>query len=251
MNVVSLRVFARTLNIVSMLVVAAVAAVVVLYTFACALGFAPWLQLTLNFGGQDYVNAGQFVQIFSAVALVLFASFLPAAWRVTTLEAHHRQFHLKMEDVAQAYYYCHAADRSGVFKMKSEFDAVRERLVYLRDHPDLSMLEADVLEIAAQMSQQAKDLAATYSDEKVGRAKTFLRQRQQEVAQQKERISDAVQDCIEIERWVAEIDMDESMVASQLGQLEERLIAATQKLGLNLGSDGSNVYPIKPRTVAE
>lgn len=34
-----------------------------------------------------------------------------------------------MQDVARA----HAADRTGVFQLSSEFDAERERLAYLRD----------------------------------------------------------------------------------------------------------------------
>jgi len=40
-----------------------------------------------------------------------------------------------------------------------EFDAVRERLAYLRDHPDLSRLEPEVLEVAAHgYSLSRKDM---------------------------------------------------------------------------------------------
>ena len=48
-------------------------------------------------------------------------------------------------------------------------------------HPDLGALEPEILELAAQMSRISQDLAETYSDEKVDRARTFLQQRQQEI----------------------------------------------------------------------
>ena len=44
-----------------------------------------------------------------------------------------------MEDIARAYHLCHTADRAGVFTLSSEFDSVRERLAYQRDHPDLEL----------------------------------------------------------------------------------------------------------------
>ncbi|WP_394177872.1 DNA repair protein [Yoonia maritima] len=251
MNMVSVREIARVMNIVCMFLVACAAGAAVVYAVLCAVGLAPWLSFSATFGQTTFLNAGQFVQILMTVVLVMLASFLPATSRVATLEASHRSFHLKMEDIAQAYYYCHAADRSGVFTMASEFDAVRERLNYLRDHPDLGSLEADVLEVAAQMSQQAKQLAQTYSDENVGRAKMFLRQRQQEVEKQKQRIADAMHDCRELEKWVEAVDMDESVLASQFSQLEERLQIASEKLGLRLPKHNDNVYPIQPLSAAE
>jgi len=72
--------------------------------------------------------------------------------------------------------------------MSSEFDAVRERLAYLRDHPDLDSLEPQVLELAAQMSHQSRELSDIYNDEKVTRAKTFLKQRQEEAERQQDLI---------------------------------------------------------------
>ena len=51
--------------------------------------------------------------------------------------------------------------------MSSEFDAVRERLAYLHDHHDLDSLEPSVLEVAAQMSHQSRELSDIYSDEKL------------------------------------------------------------------------------------
>ena len=61
----------------------------------------------------------------------------------------------------------------------------RERIDYLRQHPDLKLLEADILTLAAQMSQQSHRLAEIYNDERVTRAKDFLQQRQREAEDQR------------------------------------------------------------------
>lgn len=112
-------------------------------------------------------------QIVVTIILASLFFFIPSADRIMSLERSHRKFRLSMEDVARAYHVCHTADRSGVFTMSSEFDALRERLSYLRDHPDLDSLEPQFLVLAAQMSHQSRELADIYNDEKVDRAKTF------------------------------------------------------------------------------
>ncbi|MFC2968339.1 hypothetical protein [Acidimangrovimonas pyrenivorans] len=71
---------------------------------------------------------------------------------------------------ARALARAHGGDREGVFALSSEFDSMRERLTHLRKHPDLSGLEPELLELAAQMSHLSRDLARVYSDEKVARA---------------------------------------------------------------------------------
>lgn len=241
----------RILNTIGMILVAFVAAAAVVYTALSAFGVVPWMSFSMTFGETVIADAGIYLQSGLTALLVLMASFIPSAARVATLETGHRKFHMKMEDVARAYYHCHAADRGGVFNLQSEFDAVRERLSYLRDHPELGNLEADVLEVAAQMSQQSKHLALIYSDANVGRAKTFLRQRQEEVSRQKARIDDARQIMREIDEWSSEIDMEESMVASQLSQLEERLLATMPHLAGHQMADHENVYPMKPWLAGE
>ena len=64
-----------------------------------------------------------------------------------------------MWDVAQAYQAAHAADRDGVFNLPSEFDSVRERIEHLRRHPDLGRLKPEILELAAQISHESRELA--------------------------------------------------------------------------------------------
>merc|ERR1712173_435973 len=103
-------------------------------------------------------NAGMYAQLALTVLAVGLCFFLPTNRRVMQLETSHRQFNVGMQDVARAYAAVHAADRAETFQMSSEFDSVRERLAYLRDHPDLATLEPAVLEMAAQMSHVARDL---------------------------------------------------------------------------------------------
>ena len=128
-----------------------------------------------------------------------------------------------MQDVTRAYALAHAADREGVFQLSAEFDAVRERLTYMRNHPDLLGLEPEVLEVAAQMSFVSHELAEAYSDDRVKRARGFLEQRQQEVESVNTRIEMAKKINSEIRRWVDAVEMEESMAESQLNRLRDDL----------------------------
>jgi hypothetical protein len=225
-------------------------------TIAAALGVIPWLTLPLTFGELAYPQAGMFVQITLTGLLCAMAFMIPTNARVMKLEHSHRRFQLTMDDVARAYHLCHTADRAGLFTMSSEFDAVRERLAYLRDHPDLAQLEAGVMEVAAQMSQQSRHLADVYSDEKVTQAKNFLAQRQEEAERQQERIIEALHACTEIRKWAEQVDLEESVVASQLQQLDEKLQAALPSLGYTLEHEDEeeqvqNVVAMSKKPAAE
>ena len=86
-----------------------------------------------------------------------------------------------MDDVSRAYGAIHVADRGDTFRITSEFDSVRERLAYLRDHPDLSSLEPAILEVAAQISHISKELVEVYSNDRITGTRGFLEQRQFEL----------------------------------------------------------------------
>ena len=221
------------------------------YTAAAAVGAVPWLTFTAVFGEYTVPNAGMITQIALTVILASLFFFMPSAGRIMSLERAHRDFRVTMEDVARAYHVCHTADRSGVFTMSSEFDAVRERLAYLRDHPDLDTLEPQVMELAAQMSQQSRELADIYNDEKVARAKTFLRQRQEEVERQQTLIVEAHHHLRDIRKWSQQVELEESVVASQLSQLEEQLEATLPGLGYTLGKDSADIVPLPQKPAAE
>src|SRR6056297_4166095 len=220
-------------------------------TIGAALGGLPWLEFEAAFGGVIYQNAGQIAQVGLTVLAVMLCFFLPANARIMALETSHRRFDIGMQDVARAYHAAHAADRAGVFRLSSEFDAVRERLAWLREHPDLGSLEPGLLEVAAQMSHLSQELADIYSEEKVARARQFLRQRQQEVAAFNDRIERAKAVSQELRHWAHEVELEESVAASQLARLREDLMAVLPELGTEemLRADGT-VIDI-PRKAAE
>ena len=164
---------------VALFAIAAVA--ITVSTVMAALGLWAWVELPISYAGEPVEKAGMYAQIGLTFLAVGLCFFLPTNRRVMQLETSHRQFSMNMDDVTRAYGAVHAADRGEVFQMSSEFDSVRERLAYLRDHPDLSTLEPALLEVAAQMSHISRELATVYADEKIERARNFLKERQEEV----------------------------------------------------------------------
>ena len=233
----------------ALFVLAALAMVAVTLTGLAATGALPWLTLSLTFGDIVFAQAGMVVQTGVTLVLATLVFFVPGSLRMLMLERSHRQFRVSMEDVARAYHLCHTADRSGVFTLSSEFDAVRERIAFLRDHPDLGLLESDVLTLAAQMGQQARNLAEIYSDAKVARARDFLTERQQEAEAQQARIVEALHILREIRRWADQVEVEEAIVASQLSRLDEQLQTVLPSLGYGfedaLQDETSNVVPMK------
>ncbi len=237
----------RILHVVSLYLLGFAACAAILMTVLAALGFVPWLTLSVQYGTTFVPYAGIWVQVSLTLLLTLLFFFIPANSRILALESSHRNFHVSMQDVARAYHLCHTADRAGVFTMSAEFDQVRERLAFLRDHPDLAQLESGVLTLAAQMSQQARHLADVYSDDKVVRAKEVLAQRQKEAEEQQARIVEALHICRQIKRWADQVEIEEAIVASQLRQLDEQLQAALPMLGY--GFEGLDDEPAPPDNV--
>lgn len=215
------------------LVIFAVTALALLgATLMAALGQWSWISLSLQYQGVPVDNAGMYVQIGLTILAVAIGFFLPSNARVMRLENSHRSFSIGMRDVAQAYAAVHAADRAATFKLSSEFDAVRERLAYLRDHPDLSTLEPTLLEVAAQMSHISRELATVYSDDKIKRARDFLQQRQEEVELFNSRLDQAKGISTELKHWLHEIELEESVAAAQLGRLREEMREILPELGM-------------------
>ncbi|MDU8911244.1 DNA repair protein [Aestuariicoccus sp. MJ-SS9] len=193
------------------------------YALACAAGEADWLVLPLQFGDIVVPQAGIAVQLGITGLFVLLCFFLPMNARVMALENSHRRFHIGMQDVARAYAAAHAADREGVFSMSSEFDSIRERIAFLRDHPDLTELETPILEVAAQMSHISRELAQVYSDRNVARARDFLIARQQEIEDFNARLDNAKGVLSEMRPWLDRIEIDEQVARAQLDRLCDAL----------------------------
>ncbi|WP_208103319.1 DNA repair protein [Rubellimicrobium sp. CFH 75288] len=253
----TLQTFGRVLHAVSLYALGLAAVGMVGITLGSLLGLWPWLELDARWGAIELAAFGMWAQIGLTLFLVLITAFFPSSLRVLTLEKSHRDFRIGMRDVAEAYHAAHMADRQGVFTLSGEFDAVRERLEWLRDHPDLKLLEADVLTVAAQMSQQSHRLAQIYSEERVQRARDFLAQRQKEAEEQQKRIQEALATMREIMRWNSQVELEEATVASQLQQLDEQLHEILPALGYSFEGDGPTREPaaatpaVEPSAAAE
>ena len=223
---------------VALLALILITTILLASVFAAVAGALPWLSFEINYGTLTIENAGMYTQIGVTVFALLLCFFLPTNTRVMRLENSHRSFSIGMQDVAQAYAVAHASDRANLFSLSSEFDAVRERMKFLRAHPDLQHLEPETLEAAAQMSHISQELADTYSDENVSRAQTFLTQRQKEMDTFNTRLEHAKQISIDLKHWLHEVEMEESVAASQLNRLQEELNEVLPKLK----------HAVKPRT---
>jgi hypothetical protein len=226
-----LRIFQASLRSVAQAVVVGLAGIAVLATVAAAFGFLPWPQVGLFFGSQAVPQAGMWLQIGLTVVLVLLTFSLPANARMTRLERSHRSFAIGMEDVARAYRQSHAADRAGVFALSGEFDSMRARMEQLRSHPDLRQLEPELLQLAAQMSLTSRELARIYSDDKVARAKEFLKHRQQDAQDLTDRLAIARRTCEELRRWLGDIEAEERVAQTQIRRLEADLKEILPTLG--------------------
>ena len=220
-------------------------------TILAATGQMQWMGLALSWNGVPVEQAGMYAQLALTVLAVSLCFFLPTNRRIMALENSHRQFAVGMEDIARAYAAVHAADRHGTFQLSSEFDAVRERLAYLRDHPDLSNLEPALLEIAAQMSHISKELAEVYSDESVTRARDFLRQRQHEVEKFNTRLEHAKTVATELKHWLHEVELEEHVAAAQLDRLREELRQVLPELGRESVVRADNTVVEMPPKAAE
>ncbi len=209
-------------------------------TLAAGFGLLPWPDLALRYGGQDIPMAGMALQIGLAGLMLILLVFLPANQRMARLERSHRSFAMGMEDVARAYRISHAADRTGVFALSGEFDSMRARFDHLRQHPDLRALEPELLELAARMSFLSRDLARVYSDEKVARARSFLTQRQEDIALAQDRITAARRTCDELRRWLTDVDAEERAAQTQIRRLDADLAEILPLLGYDFDPDGGH-----------
>lgn len=212
------------------------------------LGLMPFLTLDARFGDTPLTGAGVMLQLLIAGLSLVLLLYLPSHSRVSKLERSHRSFQMGTQDVARAYRLAHETDRKGVFALSGEFDAMRERLNHMRRHPDLGMMEADVLELAAQMSLQARDLAKIYSEDKVARAKSFLAQRQQEAQTTEDQIRIARYACDEIRNWLNDVEADERRLSDQFKMLERDLKSVLPALGYEIEDprDANVVQLTKP-----
>ncbi|MEM8632202.1 MAG: DNA repair protein [Pseudomonadota bacterium] len=212
-------------------------------------GLAPWLSVPLSYGGDPLPGGEALFQVGLLAVFLALAASLPSLKRVLQLEAAHRDFQIGMEDVARAFWMAHRADREGVFQLKREFDAVRERYFFLKTHPDLTGLEPQLLELAAQMGSEARDLAQIYSDERVARARELLELRWQEAADLQDRISKARQMTADLRARLDETEARESVARAQLDHLREDLDRVLPEITAPAGAAGARYLRLAARGI--
>jgi methyl-accepting chemotaxis protein len=214
---------------------------------ATALAFAgvlPWLDISASFGGAPIAWAGPAAQIALTVLFLLLAVYVPTSRQVLMLEATHREFALSMDDITSAYQAVHLADRKQAFSMQREYDAVRERYEYLKKHPDLPEIDAGLLTIAAQMSQQSRELAKNFSEENVERARESLKQRRRDAEELQERIQTANAASRELRREIEDVEYEEGSARSQLMLLREELAELEARIAGTGARTGRHLRPV-------
>ncbi len=208
-------------------------------------GYLPWIELPLSLNGEPVVWAGQAAQIGLTTLFLLLSVYVPTNRHVMMLEASQRDFALSMDDITRAYQAAHLADRKVAFEMSREFDSVRERYEFLRTHPDLPEIDAELLTVAAQMSQQSRDLAKTFSADRVKRAENVLRQRMEDAEELQSRIEAANAASRDLRRQIEDVDFQERSAASQLMRLREDLTELEARIGLKTAvKNGRHLRPV-------
>lgn len=207
-------------------------------------GILPWLELDVSYYDQPLDRAGQAFQIGVTALVILLAVYVPMNRHVMMLEASHREFSIGMDDITQAYQAVHYADRRAMFEMEREFDSIRERFEYLRKHPDLPEIDAELLTIAAQMSHQSRELAKGFSEEKIARARESLLQRRRDAEELETRIQTANATSRELRREIDDVEFAESSAASQLRRLREDLTELEARIAGEGARKGNHLRPV-------
>lgn len=215
----------------ALVLVVTLTAALVAASVLSGLGQLPWPSVPVYWGDWAVPDAGMWLQLALTFLMICLCAFLPANSRMARLERSHRSFQIGMEDVKRAYSLAHAADRTGVFSLSTEFEAMRQRMELLRKHPDLTQMEPELLELAAQMSYQSRDLARAYSDDKVGRARAFLTARQADADLLADRIKLARMTCDELRKWLVDVEAEERRNHEQIKRLEADLREVLPSLG--------------------
>ena len=215
----TLRVFVIIMQRTALVIFALLALGLVACSILAAFQVIPWITLPLLWNGTPIPAAGIYAQIGLTVFTLALCFFLPSNLRIMRLEESHRRFSLDTDDITRAYHAAHAADREGVFRTQEAFENMRERLDFMRADPDLSILEPELLNLAAKMSFVSRDLAEAYSDERVERARSFLKERQHEVDRFNERLAHAKAIQSELSNWVNRIELDENVARTQMARL--------------------------------
>ncbi len=231
-------------QIVAMIVFTLAGLAMLVLTGLAFAGVMPWMEVSVIYGGVPVEWAGAALQIGLTALLLLLAVYVPTSRQVMMLEAMHRDFAVSMDDITSAYQAAHLADRRQAFQMQREFDAVRERYEFLKTHPDLPEIDAELLTIAAQMSQQSRDLAQTFSEERVTRAQESLTERRKDAAELQSRIEHANAVSRDLRRQIEDTEFEEGSALSQLARLREDMAELEARIAGVGARKGRHLRPV-------
>lgn len=218
-----MRVVNAFLQRLSLLIFVMLAIALSTVSVLAAFGVLPWVTLPLEWNGTPVPKAGLYAQLGLTGFAIALCCFLPTHGRMMRLETSHRRFELGVDDVTRAYHAAHAADREGLFHTGDAFEDMRERMTFMRDHPDLGTLEPEILELAAKMSHISRDLAEAYSDARIRRARSFLKEREFEIDRFNERLAHAKAIQSEFSNWITRMELDENVARTQMERLLDEL----------------------------
>ncbi|MFC3839717.1 hypothetical protein [Paracoccus rhizosphaerae] len=94
-------------------------------------------------------------------------------------------------------------------------------------------LNPELLELAAKMSFNARDLARVYADDRVQEARTFLQDRQTECMRVETDIKRALAVIEELRRLHEQVDAREEHVATRIEELKADILELMQVLGID------------------
>ena len=228
------------IQIFAFVVLGLAALAMIVVTSLSAAGVLPWLGLTATFGGTAIAWAGPAAQIGFTALLAIIATYIPASYRVAQLEHTHRRFEIDMDDVTRAYRAAHYADRAETFEVRREFDAIRERYKFLKGQPSLAEISDDLLTIGAQMSEQSKALAETYSDRNLARVRENLLQRREDADALEAKLTQIKADTAELELLRKNIGVSDEELAIRVASLQGALTEIEMPQAAN--DDNDDVY---------
>jgi len=148
-----------------------------------------------------------------------------------------RSFCISMDHVTRAYTISHQEDRTGRFTLSSQFDAMRERMGVLLQHPDLEALTPDLRVVAAQMSVVSRDLAQRYSDQTVKDAYALIDQCERDCERLEKLITVGLKAEVGIREQARRVDIRLATANSQLQSIVEAIDRELEPLNLSLNQD--------------
>jgi len=217
------EVFGKIVQLAATTVLVVFALALVVASGLAAFGILPWLSLSAAYGTTALPWTGMALQIGLTVLSVGLLLFVPSAIRVQRLETSHRRFEINMDDITRAYRAAHMADRAEMFGMRREFDAVRERYTYLKESTDLGEIDTELLVIGAQMSEQSRDLAAQFSDDRFDRVRAGLMHRLKDAGDLEQRIDRIQTEATKIARLRDTAEINEDNAAKRIEALKAEL----------------------------